>query len=427
MNVKSKHVKTNKTYFKLGLMVLILTLFMTSCSFTEKIITSTDSGAQAWKLITDSAKRTEVSLCVDANDEKLADWLEGDFAEMVKTEYNVTVKVTRQTMAKTFEKLAEEARLEVTNSMYDVIFLEGDNFQKAMANDYLYGPFTDQVPSFTSYLNKQDLEMRFDEGQTINGYEVPFARTQLYMIYDENYFYELPESNEDLIELMRSFKGQFTYPDPRSSKEGQAFIVSLMLPYLDVEKLNSGEYDKATLEAEVKPVLNQLKQLKSSQYQNGQSFPESIEALDALYRNGDVIFSMSLANNYATDQLRAYEYPEETNVFVIPGGSTGYTDYVGIAKNATNKSAALVVINALLSPDGQAGIYEPKNIGKLPVYDLTQTPADAFSALKSVKLKATTLDYTELLGMRFSEIDPSMRAIMVDLWTTYVLNDATGE
>lgn len=427
MKRKLNHIKQDPMRILLLVMITALVITTTGCSLSDQIISNSDSGVQAWELITESADRTEVSIVVDESDEEFVTWLEEDFADRLKADYNVTLKVIAQSMTKTFEKLAEEKRLEVQSSIYDLIFLQGDSFLKAKENDYLYGPFTEQVPNFLAYLNSRDVEMIYDEGTPIGGLEVPFARTQLYLIYDENYFYDIPETNEDLVNLMMSFKGQFTYPDPRTSPEGEAFIISMMLPYLDVEKVNTGAYSEAEILEAVTPALETLKRLKSYQYDGGNSFPSSIDALDGLYKNGELVFSMSLENNYATDQLRAYEYPEESNVFVIPGGSTGYTDYVGITKNASNKSAALVVINALLSPEGQAEIYDPKYVGKLPVYDMVETPSEAFSDIKSVKLKSTTLSYSELLETRFSEINPDMRDYFVSLWSTYVLNDFTEE
>jgi putative spermidine/putrescine transport system substrate-binding protein len=406
---------------------LVVVLLLSGCTLSERILASNDSESQAWKLITESAKRTEVVLCVDPSDTALAEWLEGTFAERVKTTYNVTVTVVKQSIDKTYEKLGDDQLNERQTGQYDVIFLNGDTFDIAMKKQYLYGPFDDQVPNATAFLNRSDLEMRYDEAREINGYELPYAKTQLYMIYDENYFYDIPESNEALIALMKSFKGQFTYPDPRTSEVGEAFILSLMLPYLDIEKLNAGELDDAALLEAVTPVLKALKALKPYQYGEGISFPQTAEAMDQLYKNGDIIFSMSLVNNYATDQLKAYEYPEESNVFAIPGGSTGYTDYVGIANNAPNKSGAIVVINELLSAASQAELYNPKYLGKLPVYDLNSTPSEAFIDLKAVKLKSTTLSYSELLDSRFPEIPPGMRQKIVNLWTANVLNDTTGE
>ncbi|MBS7527046.1 ABC transporter substrate-binding protein [Fusibacter paucivorans] len=424
--IRRRTYKIKASALRIG-MILMTVYFLSGCTLSERILASNDSESQAWELITDSANRTEVVLCVDPSDEALIDWLKDDFAERMKVNYNVTVTVLVQSIAKTYEKLGDDQLNERETGQFDVVFLNGDTFDIAMKNQYLYGPFEDQVPNAVSYLNASDLEMQYDEARAINGYELPYAKTQLYMIYDENYFYDIPESNEALLALFKSFKGQFTYPDPRTSDVGEAFIVSLMLPYLDIEKLNTGELDDAALLEAVTPVLDALKALKPYQYGEGTSFPQTAAAMDQLYQNGDLVFSMSLVNNYATDQLRAYEYPEESNVFVMPEGSTGLTDYVGIANNAPNKSGAIVVINELLSAASQADIYNPKFLGKLPVYDLTTTPDEAFTDLKSVKLKSTTLSYSELLDMRFPEIAPGMRQKMVNLWTAHVLNDTTGE
>lgn len=417
-------MKTLKTLLKIMSIATISLSLMSGCSVTEKILDSNDSESQAWELITDSAARTEVVICVDPSDEAMSDWLQDEFATRLKTKYNVTLRVVPQTIDKTFEKIKDDIDQEREIGFYDVLLLNGDTFKQALQADYLYGPFTDKLPSANAYLNQRALELRYDEGEAIAGYEIPYAKSQLIMIYDENYFYDIPTTTDEFYALVQEFDGLFTYPDPRTSKEGEAFILSLMMPYLDLEKANSGDYTEEALKEAVMPALRDLKALSTYLYP---TYPETVEALDALYKEGSVIMSMSLENNYATDQLKAYEYPEESDVFMLPEGTTGYTDYAAIAATSPNKSGAIVVIDELLSPDSQQELYDPKYIGKLPVYDMESTPTEALSSLKTVKLKSTTLSYDELLPMRMPELSPSVRQTLVNLWTQNVLTEATEE
>jgi putative spermidine/putrescine transport system substrate-binding protein len=417
-------MKTLKTLLKIMSIATISLSLMSGCSVTEKILDSNDSESQAWELITDSAARTEVVICVEPSDEAMSDWLQDEFATRLKSKYNVTLRVVPQTIDKTFEKIKDDIDQEREIGFYDVLLLNGDTFKQALQADYLYGPFTDKLPSANAYLNQRALELRYDEGVAIAGYEIPYAKSQLIMIYDENYFYDIPTTTDEFYALVQEFDGLFTYPDPRTSKEGEAFILSLMMPYLDLEKANSGDYTEEALKEAVMPALRDLKALSTYLYP---TYPETVEALDALYKEGSVIMSMSLENNYATDQLKAYEYPEESDVFMLPEGTTGYTDYAAIAATSPNKSGAIVVIDELLSPDSQQELYDPKYIGKLPVYDMESTPTEALSSLKTVKLKSTTLSYDELLPMRMPELSPSVRQTLVNLWTQNVLTEATEE
>jgi len=407
----------------IGIAIICLSV-LNGCSVTEKILSSNDSESQAWQLITESADRTEVVICVDPSDEAMIDWLQNTFSKRLKTKYNVTLRVVSQSIDKTFEKLKDDIDQEREIGFFDVVLLKGDTFKEAMDSDYLYGPFTDKLPSANAYLNERALEVRYDEGISIEGYEIPYAKSQFYMIYDENYFYDLPTTTDAFYALAREFEGLFTYPDPRTSKEGEAFILSLMMPYLDLEKANTGEYTTEALKEDVTPVLEALKALKPYLYP---SYPATVDELDALYKEGKIIMSMSLENNYATDELRAYEYPEETDVFVLPEGTTGYTDYAAIAATSPNKSGAIVVIDELLTPESQKEIYDPKYMGKVPVYDMVETPSDILATLKTVKLKSTTLSYDELLPLRLPELSPSVRQTLVTFWTESVLTETTEE
>jgi len=85
------------------------------------------------------------------------------------------------------------------------------------------------------------------------------------------------------------------------------------------------------------------------------------------------------------------------------------------------------VIDELLTPESQKEIYDPKYMGKVPVYDMVETPSDILATLKTVKLKSTTLSYDELLPLRLPELSPSVRQTLVTFWTESVLTETTEE
>jgi len=401
---------------------VMLIFILTGCDQTDGLIEGTSQQTKNWELIEDSANKTLVTVSVTSENEAFVNWLKDDFSSYMALNHNITLNIVVQPIAKTYEKLMEDKTNEVEYGQFDVIFLDGDQFSRGYRNNLLFGPFTGDLPNYSANLNPNDLEVIYDEGLEIKGYEVPYGRSQLVLTYDEDYFYEPPETNEEFLGIIKEFSGFFTYPDPRTSKAGEAFVLSMVLQDADFEKLSSGKLNDEALFQLIKPGLDNLVALKPDLYQSGAVYPKSVDELDQLYENGEIIISMSLEYNHTTDKLKAYEYPEYSNSFILPTGTAGYTDYVGIAYNSPNKSGAMVVVNELIGPANQGDMYHVKNGGKLPVYDVDYTPNEAFSDIKSVKLKSTTLKYSELLNNRFPEINLETRNKIIDYWETYVLN-----
>ena len=119
--------------------------------------------------------------------------------------------------------------------------------------------------------------------------------------------------------------------------------------------------------------------------------------------------------------MRAYEYPEAANTFVLPTGTASYTEGAGIAYNSMNKSGAMVVINALLSPEMQTSKFTPKLWGNLSIYTAEITPSEAIDTLKAVKLKSTTVKAVDFIESALPDFNPLLIEIILEEWEKQVL------
>ena len=126
-------------------------------------------------------------------------------------------------------------------------------------------------------------------------------------------------------------------------------------------------------------------------------------------------------SNYATDRLKEYEYPENASTFVLTDGVATFTEGASIAFNSPNKTGAMVALNALLGSEMQASKFNPKSWGSLPIYSLEITPKTTLDTLKSVKLKSTTVKYSDFLESVMTEFSPEMRTIILKQWQAQVL------
>ena len=216
-------------------------------------------------------------------------------------------------------------------------------------------------------------------------------------------------------------KGLFTYPDPTQSKEGEAFLLTFIGQNMDLEPFSGENVNREAFVKAIQPSLDTLIALKPYLYKQGEVYPSSFEVYDALFNSGETMMSMSLDAEYATNKLRAYEYPEAANTFVLPTGTASYTEGAGIAYNSMNKSGAMVVINALLSPEMQTSKFTPKLWGNLSIYTAEITPSEAIDTLKAVKLKSTTVKAVDFIESALPDFNPLLIEIILEEWEKQVL------
>lgn len=398
---------------KLLPLMLIFTLLLTACGLDPK---SNDPEVKNWELIKQSAENTEVIMAVDHSNGEAIEWLRGTFSEYLKSEYQVTLKLVEQSLTKTVAELTDEKRREVTNGQVDIILIENNGFKEAYENGILYGPFADKLPNIKSTIGLNALSYVAKEGIDTGHYWVPYGRKQLTFIYNQDVFYETPENIEGLKLIMEENKGTITYPDPRKSEEGLAFVLSIIGESLDFEPYLSGNFKQAAFLTAIQPGMDQLMAMKPMLKDSGMVYPASLQALDDLFINGGLSVSYTMDMNYVTDKLREYEYPEGASTFVIPSGVATFYEGAVIAYNSVNKSGAMVVLNALLSPEMQASKCDPKGWGSLPVYEMDIVTEEALTPFKSIKLKGTTVKALEYIEAAKPEFSPQMIAVILAEW-----------
>ena len=405
---------------KLLILLLLATMILSGC---ELNINSNDPDVKNWTLMTQSAKGTVVTIAIEHSNPAVLEWFRKDFASTLKLKHEIELVVVDQNILKTLDQLNQEKANEVEMGSIDLIYIESEGFKSAMEKSLLYGPFSDKLPNAELYFEPKDTNYASRDGISANYHMIPVSRKQLSMIYNQDVFYEKPESYDALIEIIKTYKGGFTYPDPRTSIEGQAFVLSVLGQYLDFDVFKSGTLDKNKYLDAIKPGIEDLVAMKPYLMDGGATYPQSMEALDAIFREGKAIMSLSMDYNYVTDRLREYEYPEGASTFVIPAGMATFNEVAAIAFNAPNKSGAMVVLNELLTPEVQTLKYNPRNWGSLPPYSKNLVDTTKLEAFKDVKLKSTTVKLSEFIEASMPEFSPEMIKIALLEWENKVLGN----
>ncbi|MDK2800495.1 MAG: putative spermidine/putrescine transport system substrate-binding protein [Clostridiales bacterium] len=396
------------------LIVLSLILNLVACG-QSNISTGTDVLEKDWNAILKEAKGTTVHFYGWGGDQRINRWIDTYLASRLKEEYNITLNRVPMNIEDILNNLLGEKQLNTVKGNMDIVWINGENFYTAKKNGLLFGPFTDKLPNLKKYVDTDSVEVNYDFGFPVEGYEAPYGKAQLVMIYDEAKLDKVPADHKQLFAMVKNNPGQFTYPAPPDFT-GSAFVRNIIYDIVGYEQFMKMEADKETIKKEIQPAIDYLKELKPYLWKEGKSYPATIAQLDNMYADNEVLMSMSYNPNSAEGKVQIGAFPKTTKTFVFENGTIGNTHFLAVPFNAPNKAGALAVIDFILSVEAQASKYDPKNWGDLPVLDnakLTQKEKEMF---ESIDIGGATIPQVQLLEKRVPEMPANLIPIIEEIW-----------
>ena len=394
-----------------GLMVLGLTACGTK---TEQ----TDLTGATWEEILEEARGTTVTFYGWGGDENRNNWLNTTVADYVKEKYDVTLEVVGMNIDDILTKLSGEKMAGTKTGSIDMIWINGENFYSAKDNGLLYGPFTDKLPNMESYIDLEDPETLNDFCMPIEGYEAPYAKAQMVLMADTAVVSDLPASAEELLEFCKANPGKVTYP-ALPDFTGSAFVRNLIYEICGWEQFQTMEADYDTVKAAIEPALDYLRQLNPYLWNEGKTFPDSSNTVDAMFADGELVLNMSYSPFIVATNIDNGTYTETTQTFVFDKGTIGNTNYMAIAANSPNKAGAMVVINAIIS--GEIQLTQYAQLRELPVVDASKLSAEEAAAFDAVDLGKGVMSQADLLAHRLPEMPASLVPIIEQIWIDEVV------
>ena len=399
------------------LLALLLVVSVTACGGKEDG-TSLDLENASWEEILDAARGTTVTFYGWGGDENRNNWLNTAVADYVKEEYDVTLEVVGMNIEDILAKLSGEKEAGTQAGSIDMIWINGENFYSAKENGLLYGPFTHRLPNMEAYIDLEDPETLNDFCMPIEGYEAPYAKAQLVLYHDSAVTPEAPASAQELLEFCRQYPGKVTYP-ALPDFTGSAFVRNIIYELCGWEQFQDMDADYDTVAAAIEPALTYLRELNPYLWNQGTTFPESSNAVDAMFADGELALSVSYAPFTVATGIDQGLYTDTTETFVFSNGTIGNTNYMAIAFDAPNKAGAMVVINAILSAQIQLSQYEA--LRELPVVDSAKLSEEEQAAFDAVDLGRGVLTQEELLSRRLPEMPARLVPIIEEIWLDQVV------
>lgn len=364
------------------------------------------------------ADGTTVNFYGWGGDEALNRWLDEVYALQLKEKYNITLDRVPMDIEEVLNILSTEKQAGETEGTIDMIWINGENFQTAMENDFLYGPFTQQLDNYQDYVDEEDPENQQDFGYPIDGHEAPYGKAQFVFIKDEAVTEETPKNAEELLEFAKNNPGQVTYP-ALPDFTGSAFVRNIIYEFVDPSEFEDMEADKETVAAAIEPAFEYLRELNPHLWNEGQTFPSDQPQLNNMFMDGEVALMMTYGAYDVAVAIENEEYPETAQSFIFENGTIGNTNFIAIAGNSTNKAGAMVAVNEMLSPEIQASKYE--QLRTLPVLDHDSLSEEKQPLFDEVDLGPGTIPQDELLSARLPEMPGELVPIIEELWLEEVV------
>lgn len=407
--------------------LLVLAVFLAGCGESTPLEEESDNSENTSEENLADASLEELAAEADGTtvnfygwggDEALNRWLDEVYALQLKEKYNITLDRVPMDIEEVLNILSTEKQAGETEGTIDMIWINGENFQTAMENDFLYGPFTQQLDNYQDYVDEEDPENQQDFGYPIDGHEAPYGKAQFVFIKDEAVTEETPKNAEELLEFAKNNPGQVTYP-ALPDFTGSAFVRNIIYEFVDPSEFEDMEADKETVAAAIEPAFEYLRELNPHLWNEGQTFPSDQPQLNNMFMDGEVALMMTYGSYDVAVAIENEEYPETAQSFIFENGTIGNTNFIAIAGNSTNKAGAMVAVNEMLSPEIQASKYE--QLRTLPVLDHDSLSEEQQALFDEVDLGPGTIPQDELLSARLPEMPGELVPIIEELWLEEVV------
>ncbi len=400
-----------------SILIIILALFtFTSCKSNDSSNKAEDI---SYEKALESSKGTTVNFYGFGGDEAFNKWVDNTLAKEVKEKYNITLKRVPMNIEDILNKLIGEKQGNSKGTI-DLVWINGENFYSAKKANLLYGPYVDKLPNFEKYIDTKSSDATTDFGYPIEGYESPYGKAQLVMVYDSDVVKNIPKNTTDLLNLCKENPGKYTYPAPPDFT-GSVFVRNVIYDILGPDIFKNLPNDKEKIKEAIKPALDYLVSLKPYLWNEGKTYPSTLAQLNNMFADKEVIGTISYNPNSIEVKKELGEYPKSAVSSIFEKGTIGNTHFVAIPFNAENKNGAMVVANEILTPKMQITKYDPKVLGDLPVLDTSKLSDDEKAMLEKINIPSSILPVETLFNNRYPEPAAHLVPIIEEIWQEYVL------
>ena len=401
-------------YWNILYLLVSLTLAATSIGFASDEVPGWDDAVRM-------ARGQTVDWYMWGGSPAVNKYVNGYLATELKKRYDITLRqVPVKDIAEVVSKLIVEKQAgKDSDGSVDLMWINGENFRTCKQNDLLYGPFAAKLPN-QEYVDWSNPTVKNDFGTPVEGFESPWGSAQMVMIYDSARTPQPPKTVPRLIDWIKANPGRFTYPAPPDFT-GSVFVRHIFYNAAgSVEKWQK-DHSEADLAKAAEAAYATLRDLKSSLWRQGATYPESPVRMNTLFADGEIDFSFSYHQGEASRNILDGLFPDTVRTYVFDEGTITNTHFVAIPYNAKDKAAAMVAANFLLSPEAQLEKATPAVWGDFPAVAPGKLPETWQKKFIALPRGAATLADSELQAHQLPEPPSSILVYLEKGWEKDVL------
>jgi putative thiamine transport system substrate-binding protein len=327
------------------------------------IATRAQTTADAWAKIEGAAKGQTVYMNAWAGSERINAYLQWAASELsarwgIKLEH---VKIT-DTAEAVKRVRAEKTAGRTSDGTVDLVWINGENFLAMKKEGLLFGPWSEQLPSYAAVDLAGKPTTRIDFSEAVEGMEAPWGMAQLTFYADSTRVPKPPASAAELLDWAKKNPGRFTYPKPPAF-HGTTFVKQVMIETVADRKPFYAPFSADVFAAATAPLWAALDALHPHLWKEGKQFPASNTVMRQMLADGELAISLTFNPNEVANEVAAKRLPATVTPYQHAKGTIGNTHFLAIPFNAKAKDAAQVAANFFLSPAAQARKADIKHWG----------------------------------------------------------------
>lgn len=347
-------------------------VLMMAMALTATLSPMSQASTTAWQDIEAQARGQTVYFNAWGGDQSTNAYIEW-VAKQVKARSGITLQHVKITdTAEAVQRIEAEKRAgRDSDGSVDLLWVNGENFQRLKKAGLLYGPWAEQLPNWQYVDTRKPVRQDFSE--STDGLEAPWGSARFTFLADRSKVPTPPTSPAQLLAFTQTHPGRVTYPSPPDFY-GTTFLKQLLLTLAPHPEDLSEPVTPASFARNVPALWAYLDKLHPSLWREGKAFPTGVAPMHRMLADGELLLSMSFNPNEGANLIAHGRLPKTVYAFGFSHGMIGNVHFLAIPYNARAKAAAQVVANFMLSPIAQAHKADPAVWGDPTVLDVAALP-----------------------------------------------------
>ena len=393
-------------------------LFASACA-APSVDSPTATPDRPWDEVLAEAEGQTVDLWMYGGDDRgnayVDDVLAPAAADLGVTLRRVPVADTKDAMRRL---LAERAAGEDDGSV-DLVWVNGDNFATGQEAEAWLCGWSDDLPNM-QYVSDQDPLVSEDFGVPVEGCEAPWHKAQFTFAYDSARVTDPPTTVAGLLDWAEAHPGRFTYPAPPDFT-GSVFVRQALYALSGGADAVPASFDHEAYDELTPALWERLRSVAPSLWREGSTYPRDQVALERLFADGQVDFTMTYGPATLTELVEDGTFPPTTRVLPVEDGTIGNASFLASPSSSPDQAGAMVVADLALSPDQQVAKADPGVWGQFTVLDTALLDDDAARAFDRLPDSPVVPPYDELSANAQPELSSAWVTPLDEGWRREVL------